>query len=218
MFFDSSQAVMLERARQLLLDGEVIAVPTDTVYGLVALADDESAVRRIFELKRRPGEVRIAVLVAGTAQAAGLVEFSARARRLVERFWPGPLTVVARRRPGVSPAVGDEATLGVRCPDDGLLRRLAGLGPLAATSANRHGAHPQSTARAVARDLPDLRQVFDGGERLHGLASTVVDVTGPDPLVLRAGPISEADLTAVWECPRHLQPRESRDGPGSLDP
>lgn len=193
---DPAEAVAA--ALVVLESGEPVAMATDTVYGLVARAADQAAVARVFELKGRPAERRIAVLVTGAPQAETLVRLSPPARRLAARRWPGPLTLVAARAPTAPACVGDAATIGVRCPDDeALLRLAAAAGPLAATSANRHGLETPATAREVARQLPGVCLVIDGGPR-PGAASTVVDVTGAAPAVLRPGPITEAEIAAIW--------------------
>lgn len=196
---DPAEAVAAALAA--LESGEPVVMATDTVYGLVALARDQAAVARVFELKGRPAERRIAVLVTGATQAETLVKLSSPARRLAERRWPGPLTLVAARTPTAPAWVGDPATIGVRCPDDEVLLRLAAAaGPLAATSANRHGFETPATAGEVARQLPGVGLVIDGGSR-PGAASTVVDVTGTAPAVLRPGPITEAEIAAIWADP-----------------
>ena len=171
-----------------LAGGGVVVLPTDTVYGLAALPD---AVDRLYELKDRPASVPIAVLVASIEQAADLGDLSGPARRLVDAFWPGPLTVVLERRDGTG-------TVGVRCPDDRFVRELATrLGPLTTTSANRHGEPTPSTAAEAAGALAgSVDVVVDGGERL-GTASTVVDGTAPEVPVLREGPISQDQVRAV---------------------
>ena len=196
---DPAEAVAAALAA--LESGEPVVMATDTVYGLVALARDQAAVARVFELKGRPAERRIAVLVTGAAQAETLVRLSPPARRLAEHRWPGPLTLVAARTPAAPAWVGDPATIGVRCPDDEVLLRLAAAaGPLAATSANRHGSETPATAGEVARQLSGVGLVIDGGPR-PGAASTVVDVTGAAPAVLRPGPITEAEIAAIWAAP-----------------
>lgn len=196
---DPAEAVAAALAA--LGSGEPVVMATDTVYGLVALARDQAAVARVFELKGRPAERRIAVLVTGAAQAETLVRLSLPARRLAERRWPGPLTLVAARTPAAPAWVGDPATIGVRCPDDEVLLRLAAAtGPLAATSANRHRSETPATAGEVARQLPGVGLVIDGGPR-PGAASTVVDVTGAAPVVLRPGPITAAEIASIWADP-----------------
>ena len=176
--------------------GEPVGVPTDTVYGLAADAADVGAIEQLFELKQRPADRSIAVLVADLAAAAALVELDAPARRLAEHFWPGPLTIVAARRPTAPPHLGTGTTIGVRLPADDVVRAIAAPGPLAVTSANLHGGPTPSTAQGVAELFPTLSLVVDGGPR-PGASSTVVDVTGPDPVVLREGPVSLAEILAA---------------------
>jgi L-threonylcarbamoyladenylate synthase len=182
--------VAVDRAAEALLRGEAVVVPTDTVYGLATRAD---AARSLFVIKDRSPDVPIAVLVADIEQARPLLaDLSPWATELVRRHWPGPLTIVAERRAGVVLDLGEPAhTIGVRCPDHGLVRALAGrVGPLATTSANRHGQATPATAGAVVDQLgeglaPDT-VVVDGGP-CPGTPSTVVDVTGRAPVVLRQG-------------------------------
>ncbi|HEY5888191.1 MAG TPA: L-threonylcarbamoyladenylate synthase, partial [Acidimicrobiales bacterium] len=171
--------------------GGAVVVPTDTVYGVAVRADLPGAVDRLAALKDRAAEQPVAVLVASIEQADTVGVLSAAARRLAERWWPGPLTLVLARHPGLDWDLGDPAdTVGVRVPDHDLVRGLAtAVGPLATTSANRHGEPTPPTAAEAAAILtgpPDL--VVDGG-RCAGVASTVVDATGVEPVVLRAGPI-----------------------------
>lgn len=182
-----------------LRSGTPLVLPTDTVYGLVALAADATAVASIFAVKDRPVDTQIAALVSGVEQAQELVDLGPVGSRLAAAFWPGALTIVAGRRPGLTLAVGDTETVGVRCPDHDLVRKLAAdLGPLAATSANRHGEPTPVTASAVARSLPEIALVVDGGQ-LGGGASTVVSVVDQQVSVLRAGPITEDQIAAALE-------------------
>ena len=183
-------------ALAVLRDGEPVAVPTDTVYGLAAGATDADAVQQLFELKERPEDRSIAVLVADLAGAETLVDLTAQARRLAECFWPGPLTIVSARTPEAPQHLGTAATIGVRLPDDDIIRAIAGPGPLAVTSANLHGRPTPSTARGVAALFPTLSLVVDGGPR-PGTSSTVVDVTEPVPTILRAGPVTLEEILAV---------------------
>ena len=176
-------------AAAALRAGEPVGVPTDTVYGLAADATDADAIQRLFELKERPEDRTIAVLVADLAAAETLVRLTSPARRLAERFWPGPLTIVAARRPEAPPHLGTGATIGVRVPDDEIMRAIASPAPLAVTSANLHGGPTPSTASGVAELFPALSLVVDGGPR-PGSSSTVVDATGAAPAVLREGPVT----------------------------
>jgi len=187
----------LADAASELRDGGVVIIPTDTVYGLAAAADDSAAVERMFRLKQRPIDVKVAVLVADADQARQFVVLGPAGEALADRYWPGPLTIVAPRHVVGSLAAGDDETLGVRCPDDAVARALATeVGPVAATSANLHGqATPTRAADAV--DLfPDVRVALDDGPR-PGSASTVVSVVDGDVVLLREGPITEADIKAV---------------------
>ncbi len=176
--------------------GEPVGVPTDTVYGLAADGGDADAIQRLFELKERPADRSIAVLVADVSAAAALVELDGPAKRLAEHFWPGPLTIVAARTPSAPPHLGTGDTIGVRVPDNDIMRAIAGPGPLAVTSANLHGGPTPSTAGGVAELFPTLGLVVDGGPR-PGASSTVADVTGSTPTVLREGPISLDEILAV---------------------
>lgn len=173
-----------------------MGVPTDTVYGLAANAADAGAIQQLFELKERPDDRSIAVLVADLAAAETLVDFTPQARRLAEHFWPGPLTIVAARTPAAPPHLGTGATIGVRLPDDDIMRAVAAPGPLAVTSANLHGGPTPSTAQGVAELFPTLSLVIDGGPR-PGASSTVVDMTTTAPVVLREGPISLDEILAA---------------------
>ncbi len=196
----------ITRAVGLLRRGEVVAVPTDTVYGLAADAFDPQAVQRLFDLKDRPAQRSIAVIVADADEAARLVELSPSARRLADEFWPGPLTLVARRAPGTPEHLGAGDTIGVRVPDHDPMRNMARPGALAVTSANMHGEPTPATAVEVARLFGAVPLVLDGGP-LPGQASTVVDVTTSPPVVLREGPISAARIAATVG---HLDPEDSR--------
>ncbi len=171
-------------AAAAILEGGVVAIPTDTVYGLAVAPGAEA---RIYEIKGRPAELPLILLVAGAEQVIGIVEVDQRARGFMERWWPGPLTLVL-------PA-GDR-TLGVRVPDHPLaLDLLRATGPLLTSSANRHGQPPALTAEEAAR-LPGLAGVVDGGRAPGGVPSTVLDLTGAEPRVVREGAIPAARLLA----------------------
>ncbi|MDH3753793.1 MAG: L-threonylcarbamoyladenylate synthase [Acidimicrobiia bacterium] len=178
--------------------GGVALVPTDTVYGLAARISDEAAIARIFSLKDRPAERSIPVLVASLPQAEMLADLDDVERHVAETMWPGPLTLIlrARRESPVSDAAG---TVGVRCPDHVLIRRIAErVGPLAVTSANRHGEPtPHSVDAAAAMLTGDVDLVVDGGD-CAGEASTVVRVS-PGLTVLRTGAVGIEELEVVME-------------------
>jgi len=180
--------------------GEPVIVPTDTVYGLAARADDEVAIARIFELKQRPVDRSLAVLVADIEQAAPLAIIDPRSRLLMQEFWPGALTVVVEQREFVLEDFGaPDGTIGLRSPAHEFVRLLAQqVGPIAATSANRHREPTPPEAAGVAAVFgPGQLLVVDGGV-LGGAASTVVDAR-VDPLIIhRAGPVTAEDLQRAF--------------------
>lgn len=187
----------LDRAADELSRGALVVIPTETVYGLAALASDRDAVAALFAAKGRDDRKAIAVLVADYDQAQTLIAPPAPARlaRLAAAHWPGPLTVVVRRHRDVGLALGgDEATIGIRCPAHDFVRALARrVGPLATTSANRSGEPTPPDAAAAAGQLGEwVGLVIDGGE-LTGVPSTVLDLTVDPPKVLRQGPIDAVD-------------------------
>jgi L-threonylcarbamoyladenylate synthase len=190
-------------AADALRRGLVVALPTDTVYGIGALPSVPGATDRLFALKGRSTDVPLAVLCADAGQALGLAdeaEVGEDVHRIAGRLWPGPLTLVLPRRPGLGYQLGEPAaTVGVRCPDHDLVRALAReVGPIATTSANRHGEPTPPTAAEVAALFGEgdgVAVVLDGG-RCAAPPSTVVDATGPSWRVLRQG---ELPLTTVEE-------------------
>jgi L-threonylcarbamoyladenylate synthase len=169
------------------------------VYGLAALPTSAAAVDRLFELKGRAADVPVAVLCADAAQALALAEPTAGAAAVAERFWPGPLTLVLRRRSGVELHLGEPTTtVGLRVPDHDLVRSVAArVGPIAVTSANRHGEATAPTASGAAGSLTgDVDLVVDGG-RLEASASTVVDATTDPWSARRHGPIDPAEVIST---------------------
>ena len=186
----------VEAAEECLRSGGVLVLPTETVYGVAALAADPEAVRELFVLKGRPADRRVAVLVADLDQARLLAVVDDRATTLAATCWPGPLTMVLPAVPG-----SEEATVGVRCPDHALVQAIAAaVGPIATTSANRSGDPTPVAAAAAAASLDvapgnDLL-VLDGGS-CGGVPSTVVDLTVDPAIVLRAGPVVIADLESA---------------------
>jgi L-threonylcarbamoyladenylate synthase len=192
----------LRRAADLLAAGELVAFPTDTVYGVGAICWNETAVARLYTAKLRSLDKAIPILLADTADLALVArDLPPLALRLGDEFWPGALTLVVpkgERVPFEVTSGGD--TVAVRIPDHELTRaliRLAGA-PLATTSANISGGPSPVTAQEVAAQLAGrIPMILDGGACPGGAASTVVDVTGPTPRILRPGPITEADILAV---------------------
>lgn len=176
----------LQRAAQLLRSGAVVAFPTDTVYGLGASADDEVAQRRIFDIKGRPIGMPLILMVAAESQLEGLVHVDSRAEAYIRKWWPGPLTIILHGNGG--------RTLGVRIPKHEVaLDLLRHAGPLMTTSANLHGQDPAMSA-VEAEALSGVMAVVDGGVAPGGTPSTVLDLTGPEPHVLREGAIPTPEL------------------------
>lgn len=189
---DPPPAEALEAAWHALASGQVVGLPTDTVYGLAADPFHTGAADRLFRLKGRPRSVELPVLVADVDQALSLATAVPDVgTRLMEQWWPGPLTLVLPRRPDLSVDLGsDEATIGVRCPAHpvplALCRRA---GPLATTSANPHGQAPVVTAPELSRTFgAGVAVVLDAGP-CDASPSTVVDCTGAEAHCLREGRI-----------------------------
>jgi L-threonylcarbamoyladenylate synthase len=174
------EVVDVRRAAELIRGGEVVAFPTDTVYGLAALP---SAAGRIYAAKDRPADRQLIAMAADPAAFDALVEVNPTARALMERHWPGPLTLVLPTRSG------DPPTLGVRIPDHPLaLELLRAVGePLLSTSANRSGEPPALSADGVR--LPGVAAVLDGGRAPGGVPSTVLAVEGERLRIIRPGPV-----------------------------
>ncbi len=193
----------LALALSFLRGGHVIAVPTDTVYGVAADGLNPDAVARLFVVKERPQERAIPLLLADIDDVWHVIRsFPPGAHRLAQAFWPGPLTLVLPAREGLPAGVlGDRNTVGVRIPDHAWLRDLIRrLGhPLAATSANISGRPPALSAHEVLAQLGGrIPLIVDDGPAPGGVPSTVVDCTGPELRILRPGPLDEAALRRVW--------------------
>jgi tRNA threonylcarbamoyl adenosine modification protein (Sua5/YciO/YrdC/YwlC family) len=183
----------IDAAVAALRGGGIVGVPTDTLYGLAADPFRQDALESIFALKGRPQVKPLAILVASIDQAIGLAMFTDRALDLADSHWPGALTLVVPRLDATPDWLGHQQrkTIGLRCPDHPVaLALLERSGPLAVTSAN---VSDQAAAQndAEARDLfGDAVAVYLEGEAPGGLASTIVDLTEPQPLVLREGPVA----------------------------
>ena len=191
-------------AIEVLRRGGIVAMPTDTVYGVGVALDALDGLARLFAAKDRPPDRAIVLLVADLEQAASVGTFSPAARALAERFWPGGLTLVLAQAPGaVLPAAltGGAGTIGVRIPDHDCPRRLArDLGPLPVTSANLSGQPDARDATAVLAQLSGrIDLVLDGGPARGGVPSTVVDCSGAVPRILREGAISATRLAETLD-------------------
>ena len=192
-------------AARRLASGDVVAFPTETVYGLGADAANAAAVAKIFALKGRPSNHPVIVHIA-SAQALDewAIDVPESARLLARRFWPGPLTMILKRSAKVPSAVtGGQPSVGLRCPShpmaQELLREFArvGSGAIAAPSANRFGHVSPTTAEHVREEFGAEVPVLDGGACEVGLESTIVDLTRPEPALLRPGGITRGQVEAV---------------------
>ena len=205
MVLDGSDPAVIDRAAAALAAGELVAFPTETVYGLGARADDDAAVARIYSAKGRPADHPLIVHV---ASAEGARDFAAElapvAERLIAAFWPGPLTVIVPRRPDRgAAAAGGQASIGLRCPAHPVAHALLvaarsrGVAGVAAPSANRFGRVSPTTAAHVAQEFQDAVTVLDGGACCVGIESTIIDCTRGVPVLLRPGVLKRAAIEAV---------------------
>jgi L-threonylcarbamoyladenylate synthase len=178
--------------------GELIILPTDTVYGVGTNAFDERSIRHLFTSKQRDRDRGIPVLIADTADLGKIAtDIPQMAEKLIALFWPGPLTLVLPKGPGLPPNLSLTDSVAVRMPDHKLCREIirAAGGALAATSANLSGRAPAVQVSQALYDLAGSVSIaVDDGPSGGQMASTVVDVTGESPRILRQGPLSIADL------------------------
>ena len=211
----------LQRAAALLKAGNLVAFPTETVYGLGADAANQAAVQKLFALKGRPATHPVIVHLGSVdlldEWAANVPE---TAYALAERFWPGPLTLILRRREGVPDAVtGAQETVGLRVPGHsvalGLLRTFGG--GVAAPSANRFGHVSPTTAAHVRAEFGDAVPVLDGGPCRVGLESTILDLSGKIPRLLRPGAVTQTDLEDVLGVPVGARDAGSPRASGTLE-
>ena len=214
----------LAAAAQRLADGGLVAFATETVYGLGARADDASAVAAIFAAKGRPADHPLIVHVVDLAQAAHFAaELPASARRLMAAFWPGPVTVIVPRAPGVAAAAaGGQASIGLRCPSHPVARALlreaarCGVAGVAAPSANRFGRVSPTCAAHVVQEFGPALWVVDGGDCAVGIESTIVDCSRGRPVLLRPGVLTRAQLEAALGEPLHAADAQAPRAPGML--
>jgi len=198
---DTQRTAGLADAAAAVLRGELVVLPTDTVYGLGADAFSPAAVNRLLEAKGRGREMPPPVLVGTVRAASALVEeLGPSGQELIDEFWPGGLTLVCRASRTLSWDLGDtKGTVAIRMPQDQVaLDLLVETGPMAVSSANLTGAQSASTAAQAREQLAESVSVYlDGGPRAGGVASTIVDLTGSQPRLLRKGAISIGKLREV---------------------
>ena len=224
MILDGARPEAIAQAVDALAAGRLLGLPTETVYGLAADAGNAAAVRAIFATKGRPADHPLIVHVAGAAAvpafASAVPDF---AQRLIDAFWPGPLTLILPRRPGVADAAaGGHPSIGLRCPAHPVARALLaacaarGIAGLAAPSANRFGRVSPTTAAHVAAEFGDELLVLDGGACNVGIESTIIDATRGAPVLLRPGQLARADIERL--AGRHLLSKEELMAPDPKAP
>lgn len=190
---DENLGEAINKAIAVLKSGGIVAYPTETFYGLGAKYDIDSALKRLYEIKNRPQEKAMPLII-GSREELFLITDSVNksAMDLMDRFWPGPLTILFRARPGLSEYISSENKVAVRIPGESFALRLARAAgfPITSTSANISGMPPADNASMVSDyfgEVIDL--IIDGGKTNGGLPSTIVDVTGDMPKIIRHGSI-----------------------------
>jgi L-threonylcarbamoyladenylate synthase len=224
MRLDGRDAGAIAQAAATLAAGELVAFPTETVYGLGARADDDAAVAKIFAAKGRPADHPLIVHVAEAADAARFAApLPALARRLIEGFWPGPLTVIVPRATGIgAAAAAGLATIGLRCPAHPVAHALLvaareqGVAGVAAPSANRFGKLSPTSATHVVLAFGEHLPVLDGGDCRVGIESTIVDCSRAAPVLLRPGGVTAEQIEAVAGVALQPADPEAPRAPGTL--
>lgn len=202
--------------------GELVVLPTDTVYGVGADAFDAGAVQALLEAKGRGRDTPVAVLIPDTRTVDGLAtEVPDYAARLIAAFWPGPLTLVLRAQASLLWDLGEtNGTVGLRMPaDEVALALLTQTGPMAVTSANKHGQSPAQTAAEAREQLGDVVAVYlEAGPVEAAVPSTIIDCTTDEPVVLRTGALSEEEILAVAHAAPQTGAPENASGPDAAGP
>jgi L-threonylcarbamoyladenylate synthase len=224
MRWNGQDPAAVEQAAQRLAAGELVAFPTETVYGLGARADDDTAVAKIFAAKGRPTDHPLIVhghdLEALRPFAAAI---PAVAQRLIDAFWPGPLTLIVPRAPALgAAAAGGQASIGLRCPAHPVARALfeaahrLGVAGVAGPSANRFGRVSPTQAAHVEAEFGDAVPVLDGGDCDLGIESTIVDCTRGHAVLMRPGTLATAALEAAAREPLRSRDAAAPRAPGTL--
>jgi len=219
MILDGRDPASVAAAAQALQAGELVGLPTETVYGLGADAASAAAVAKIFAAKGRPADHPLIVHV---ADATGVVHFAREvpdfARKLMEAFWPGPLTLILPRRPEVAAAAaGGQDSIGLRCPSHPVAQALLqacrklGVAGVAAPSANKFGRVSPTTAAHVRDEFGDTLLILDGGACEVGIESTIIDCTRGAPVLLRPGRLTREQVQTA--CGLHLLSKEDLEAP-----
>ena len=222
---DGTDTAARQRAAAELAAGELVAFPTETVYGLGARADDDAAVAKIFAAKGRPADHPLIVHVADVAAARAFAsEWPEAARQLADAFWPGPLTVIVPRRSGVGTAsAAGQTSIGLRCPSHPVARALLdaaaalGVAGVSGPSANRFGRVSPTTAAHVFEEFGDAMTILDGGECDAGIESAIVDCSRGAPRLLRPGVLTRDQLEAVLGHPLREAGADAPRASGTLE-
>ncbi|MBV8500848.1 MAG: threonylcarbamoyl-AMP synthase [Paucibacter sp.] len=225
MILDGRAPEALAEAARALARGELVGVPTETVYGLGARADEDFAVARIFAAKGRPADHPLIVHVCDAEQARAFAsEMPEIATRLMNAFWPGPLTIIVPRAPHMAAAAaGGQASVGLRCPAHPVARALLaaarelGVPGMAAPSANRFGRVSPTHAEHVAAEFGPELLVLDGGHCEVGIESTIVDCSRGEAVLLRPGMITPEQLEAVLARPLKARDTAAPRASGTLE-
>ncbi len=220
-----NDSAALQRAAAELAAGELVAFPTETVYGLGARADDDAAVAKIFAAKGRPADHPLIVHVGDVEGArAFAAEWPATAQTLADAFWPGPLTVIVPRRSGMgTAAAAGQTSIGLRCPSHPVARELLaaaaalGVAGVAGPSANRFGRISPTTAAHVHEEFGDAMTIVDGGECEAGIESAIVDCSRGAPALLRPGVLTREQIEAALGQPLREAGRDAPRASGTLE-
>jgi L-threonylcarbamoyladenylate synthase len=221
---DAADPQAVQAAAEALAAGELLAFPTETVYGLGARADDDAAVQRIYSAKGRPVAHPLIVHVADAEQARRFAQhWPASAQVLAQAFWPGPLTLIVRREPALAAAAaGGQSSIGLRVPAHPVAQALLyvahrlGVPGVAAPSANRFGRVSATSAAHVLQEFGAELKVLDGGECPGGIESAIVDCSSGEPTLLRPGLLQRAQIESVLGTPLGERDAQSPRASGSL--
>ncbi|NVD06025.1 threonylcarbamoyl-AMP synthase [Vibrio sp. JPW-9-11-11] len=218
LFAHNSQDI--EHAKQILADGELVAIPTETVYGLAADASNPEAVKKIFAAKGRPANHPLIVHIGDVAQLSDwAMDIPAEAYAIAQAYWPGPVTLLLNKAPQATPVVtGGLNTIGIRMPAHDVFSQLLTSGmAVAAPSANPYKKLSPTSAKHVLKSLGGkVAAVLDGGDCAHGLESTIIDLTQRPFRILRSGPVSAAQLSQTLGMPVEAPQAHSVAVPGNV--
>lgn len=198
---ESPEHSVIHQAARALLDGEIVAIPTDTIYGLCARTHDVDAIKNLYAVKgRHHGEKGAPVLIGDISQLSLLTsKIPPVSRLLMDAFWPGPLTLVLPAIPGLSPLLLEKNGIAIRYPAQSVCQAIARIcGPFAATSANHHGQPPLTDANIINKKMGErIRLILDGGPIINRTPSTVVDTKDNSVHFVREGNISYVEIEKV---------------------